>query len=502
LVLGGAATFARLFWLDTAIEQIQRTLRIQAFERVLLQPIAFFDSRRTGELLSRLGNDVTTTSKVLIDLSAGCRSVISATAGTAIIAYLAPPSVLVTMLSPAVLLFGVGFVYGRFVRDVAKRRTDALADTVTSAEQTLNMVRTVRSFNAEEKEIARFASRVDEVYDYGWKAAVASSGLRSVFFTGGGMFLLHILFQSSELISAGVLTSGTAVSLAMYSFTAGAGFQGIVAAYGDVQMALGACQQVLEVLRMPPGVALGAPTNPARIDSPDLRLDGVSFSFPARPETRVLKDISFHVPAGETLAIVGLSGSGKSTVLSLLAGFYKPDAGSISVGGQCLSQLDERELRSKLGIVLQLPDLFPSTIRENIEYSGGEFGEEAARIAQVNFVESLPAGLDTHVGDRGAQLSGGERQRVAIARAFAHRPPVLLLDEPTASLDTQSERKFIEALAGHGRTAVLVTHRMSMLALAQHLAVMDNGCLVQCGEKVQVMSKPCEALQKLLPTLQ
>jgi ABC-type multidrug transport system fused ATPase/permease subunit len=267
-------------------------------------------------------------------------------------------------------------------------------------------------------------------------------------------------------------------------------------------MALGACQKVLEVMRMEPGVAVDAPPSTARIDAPDLRFEGVSFSFPARPDTRVLNDISFHVPAGETLAIVGLSGCGKSTVLSLLAGFYEPDAGSISVGGKSVTELGERELRSQLGIVLQLPDLFPSTIRENIEYSGGEHAEEAAKIAQVDFVDALPAGLDTQVGDRGMQLSGGERQRVAIARAFAHRPPVLLLDEPTASLDTRSERLFIEALAGHGRTAVLVTHRMSMLALAQHLAVMDNGNIVQFGEKVNVLAKPCEALQKLLPTLQ
>ncbi|CAE7223632.1 ABCB10 [Symbiodinium sp. CCMP2592] len=522
MVAGGFATFCRLYLIETAIERIAFRLRREFFWALIQRPIAFFDGNKTGELVNRLGNDITMTSRVLIDASAGIRSCITACVGTCMVFQLAPTEMILGLLTPVATLFVVGFGYGRVVRRIAEKRQQRLAEAVQRAEERLGGIRTVRTFNAEKRELAGFERLLDSVYEAGWQNALAMGGLSCFFVTGGGLFLIHIIYNCGLMVTSGVVSIGTTVSLGMYCFMAGSAYTGIMTSYGDIQKCLGSCQKVLEILSQSSVqpmltdsiVSAVSPAHPPLA----VKFESVSFSYPTRP-TPVLQNLSLDIPAGARVALLGRSGSGKSTVALLLAGLYPPSQGKIFVDDRDMYADDSTPswVRSQLGVISQEPTLFALTIRENVEYGvdGENFqteeaSEENSRLileatsaAHVNeFAEHLPLGLDTPAGERGQALSGGQKQRVCIARALARKPRMLVFDEATSALDLRSERlvhkALKEVLSAGDCTCLVITHRMSALEWCDRVAVVHEGSVVQYGEKNEVLNNPCAALQSIL----
>jgi len=510
VLLGGIATFSRLFLIETAIERTAYRLRHELMNALLRRDIAFFDHNKTGELITRLSNDITVTSRVIIDVSAGIRSSISALVGTFMVFSIAPSQMMVTLLGPVVVLFAGGVGYGRFVRHVAQEKQQRLAEAVQLAEERLSGIRVVRFFNAEERETRNFDARLDHVYETGRKYALASGGMSAFVVSGGGLFMIHLIYNCGVLVTTGVVSIGTTVTLAMYSFLAASSYVGLMTAFGDVQKSLGSCQKVLDILNEVPANSHQSVAVPVASEAPlAVRFEGINFSYPLRPEAPVIRGLDLDIPAGARVALLGGSGSGKSTVALLLGGLYAPSSGRILVDGHDIVGSDELAAwtRGQLGIVSQEPTLFALSIRDNIAYGvDGEIGDNiraASATAHVDeFVPQLPDGLDTAVGERGMALSGGQRQRVCIARALARSPRMLVFDEATSSLDIRSEGLVNAALstafAQRTRTCLVITHRLSALQWVDRVAVMHDGRIVQYGERDFVMSNPCEALAALI----
>mmetsp|Transcript_102202 Transcript_102202/g.243716 ORF Transcript_102202/g.243716 Transcript_102202/m.243716 type:complete len:635 (-) Transcript_102202:34-1938(-) len=512
VVAGGCATFCRLYLIETAIERIAFRLRREFFAALIQQPISFFDNNKTGELVNRLGNDITMTSRVLIDASAGIRSSITAVVGTCMIFQLAPSEMIAGLLAPVATLFIVGVGYGRVVRRIAERRQQRLAESVQRAEERLGGIRTVRTFNAEKSEVESFEKLLDAVYQAGWQNALAWGGLSSFFVTGGGLFLIHIIYNCGVMVTSGVVSVGTTVSLAMYCFMAGSSYTGIMTAYGDIQKCLGSSQRVLEILgttdaHSPMSAAVPAVSS---LKPLAVSLQDVSFAYPTR-DSPVLQGLNLDIPAGSRVALLGRSGSGKSTVALLLAGLYQPSTGKVLVDGEDMFADEARTawVRSQLGFISQEPILFALTIKENVEYGLQEVDgrderiKEATAAANVDdFANHLPLGLDTPSGERGQALSGGQKQRVCIARALARKPRMLVFDEATSALDLRSERLVHESLkqilAAGKCTCLVITHRMSALQWCDRVAVVHEGRVVQYGEKDEVLANPSDALQSIL----
>ena len=360
---------------------------------------------------------------------------------------LAPTEMILGLLSPVAALFVLGVGYGRLVRRIAEQRQQRLAEAVQRAEERLSGIRTVRSFNAERQELLSFEAMLDGVYQAGWQNAMASAGLSSFFVTGGGLFLLHIIYNCGVMVSSGVVSVGTTVSLAMYCFMAGSSYTGVMTSYGDIQKCLGSCQKVLEILGASKIDLKPTLTESVRATKAPLavKFEDVSFVYPTRTSAQVLNGLTLDIPAGARVGVLGRSGSGKSTIALLLAGLYAPCSGRILVDGQDMFSDESRTswVRDQLGVISQEPTLFAMSIKENVLYgSGSDEGlAEATPAAHVDeFLQGLPEGLDTKAGERGQALSGGQKQRVCIARALARQPRMLLFDEATSALDLRSER--------------------------------------------------------------
>eukprot|EP00930_Biecheleria_cincta_P046719 TRINITY_DN32256_c0_g1_i1.p1 TRINITY_DN32256_c0_g1~~TRINITY_DN32256_c0_g1_i1.p1 ORF type:complete len:679 (+),score=69.21 TRINITY_DN32256_c0_g1_i1:44-2080(+) len=531
IVFGGFATFCRLYLIETAIERIGFRLRHELFRALIHRPIAFFDNRKTGELINRLGNDITVTSRVLIDVSAGIRSAITASVATFMVFKLAPTEMIAGLLAPVAATFVVGVGYGRLVRRIAERRQNCLADSMTHAEERLAGIRTVRTFNAETRELRNFEALLDKVYSAGRHSALASGGLSGFFVTAGGIFLLHIIYNCGLMVTSGVVTIGTTVSLGVYCFMAGASYTGLMTAYGDVQKCLGACTKVLEIVdvkaaastqvlpmmsqQVAAAVSIASHGAAQRLSTDTstqplaVRFEGVSFSYPSRPEAPVLQGLDLDIPSGSRVALLGRSGSGKSTVAVLLAGLYEPSAGRILVDDKVVNESTGAWVRSQIGVISQDPTLFALSIKENVEYgmepgATHESDVNAAILAAhvEDFTKLLPQGLETPAGERGQSLSGGQKQRVCIARALAKRPRMLVFDEATSALDLQSERlvhnSLKDLLSSGDCSCLVITHRMSALEWVDRVAVVHEGRIVQYGLKEDVLRSPCEALQIIL----
>eukprot|EP00913_Durusdinium_trenchii_P012067 g11335.t1 len=437
VVAGGAATFCRLYLIETAIERIAFRLRQQ----------------------------------------------------------------ILGLLSPVLALFVTGVLYGRLVRRIAERRQQRLAEAVQRAEERLGGIRTVRTFNAEARELRGFEGLLDLVYQAGWQNALASAGLSCFFVTGGGLFLLHIIYNCGVMVSSGVVSVGTTVSLAMYCLMAGSSYTGVMAAYGDIQKCLGSLQKVLDILgtaEVRPALSQSVAAASGAASAPlAVKFENVSFFYPARPQANVLQGLNLDIPAGARVAILGRSGSGKSTIALLLAGLYAPTEGKIWVDGHDMVAEDRTAwVRSQLGVISQEPTLFAMSIKENVEYglspdpvdqaSNDLKVKEAAAAAHVTeFTDGLPHGMDTLAGERGQALSGGQKQRVCIARALARTPRMLIFDEATSALDLRSERAVHEALqevlSSQNCSCLVITHRMSSLQWCDHVAVVEEGAVVQYG---------------------
>ncbi len=482
--------YAQTYLLSAVGERVVAGLRQELFGRLLTMPPGFFAERRTGELTSRLTTDIGLLQGVLSHQIAEFSRQMLALVGGIILLTLMQPRLTLTALGVVPLVVGSALFFGRRLRRMTTSVQDKVADATASAEEAFSQIRTVQSFVQEPAERRRYAERIGESV----RAALVRAQIRGVFFgvltfsTFVGIVI--VLWQGGLLVLEGQLTPGELVQFLLYTITIAAAIGALASFFSSYQEAVGAAQRVFEILETEPGIK--DPPAPLALPSPargSVSFDQVSFRYTADTSAAwTLQDINLTCLPGEVIALVGPSGAGKTTLVSLLPRFWDPNQGLILVDGIDIRSLKLADLRSAIAIVPQDPALFSGTIRENIAYArpgaSMEDVEAAARAAHAHeFVERLPDRYETMVGERGIKLSGGQRQRVAIARAVLKDPLILILDEATSSLDTESERLIEDALSRLlvGRTTLIIAHRLSTVRRADRLVVLDRGRVVEEG---------------------
>jgi len=502
-----AARFYMVSWLG---ERITADLRNAVYAHVLRQSPAFFETTQTGEVLSRLTTDTTLVQTVVgSSLSMGLRNAVMGLGALAVLAW-THPYVMSLVLMVVVLVVLPATWFGRRVRRLSRASQDRMADSSAIAAEVLNAIPVVQSYTAEPREAARFDRSTDEAFQTAVRRSRARSMLVAFIIIANAALVLWGLYQGTQAVMTGKLSAGQLGQAALYV----AIFAGAVAVlgevYGDLLRAAGATERLMELLAHQSPVA--SPTHPVPLPCTGrgltVQFENVNFHYPSRPTQAALQDFSLELQPGETVALVGTSGAGKTTVFQLLQRFYDidPDAVNPPLAGRiCIEGLDIRhlalaDLRGKIGTVPQDAVIFSSSARDNIRYGRPDATDEevfaAARDAFAHdFLQSLPQGYDTYLGERGVRLSGGQRQRIAIARAMLKNPPLLLLDEATSALDAESERVVQAALdsamrshAGQ-RTTLVIAHRLATVQNADRIVVMEHGRIVEQGRHAELLAQ-------------
>jgi subfamily B ATP-binding cassette protein MsbA len=493
-LLRSAAAFGGKYLLGWTGERVVADLRKKVYRHLHRQSLRFFTDHRTGDLTSRLTNDVGAVRSAVKDaLSNLLTQSLSLVGSVALMVVLNwRLSLIIFLIVPAVTGFAVYF--GRRIRALARRIQDRLADTTAVAEEALASIRVVKAFARSDYEVTRYTDAVEELFGTARYRVLVTALFES---TVGLLFfaaLVAVFWFGGIEVLAGRLTEGDLVAFVFYAFNIARSVGGMSQLYSTFNSAVGATDRLFGLLD----------TEPALRDAPDavalppieghVRFEHVTFAYD--PGVPVLRDLSFEVPAGQTAAFVGPSGAGKSTLMSLLPRFYDPQSGRVRVDGHDLSAVTRRSLRTQIASVSQEVQLFNTTIGDNIRYGRLDASDEAvvaaARAANAHdFIEALPNGYATEVGERGVKLSGGQRQRVAIARALLRDARLLLLDEATSSLDSASEALVQEALERlmEGRTTFIIAHRLSTVQTADRLFVLDDGRIVQRGTHAELMRR-------------
>jgi len=491
-----ALNYAQTYLLSAVGERVVAGLRRELFAKLLDMPPGFFAERRTGELTSRLTTDIGLLQGVLSHQIAEFSRQMLALVGGVVLLTLMQPRLTLTALGVVPLVVGSAFYFGRRLRRMTVSVQDRVADATAVAEEAFSQIRTVQSFVQEPAERQRYGERIGESV----RAALVRAKIRGVFF-GVLTFstfvgIVFVLWQGGLLVLDGKLTPGELVQFLLYTITIAAAIGALASFFSSYQEAVGAAERVFEILEMSPAIA--DPDSPLPLPSPtrgSVAFEGVYFRYQRDPSLPwILEDINLTCEPGEVVALVGPSGGGKTTLVSLLPRFWDVDRGRVLLDDVDVRRLRLADLRSAIGIVPQDPALFSGTIRDNIAYArpGASVGdvEAAARGAHAHeFIERLPQGYDTLVGERGVKLSGGQRQRVAIARAILKDPAVLILDEATSNLDNESERLIEDALAKLlvGRTTLIIAHRLSTVRRADRLVVLDHGRIVEEGSHAELL---------------
>jgi ATP-binding cassette, subfamily B, bacterial MsbA len=490
--------YAQTYLLSAVGERVVAGLRGELFAKLLEMSPGFFSERRTGELTSRLTTDIGLLQGVLSHQIAEFSRQVLALVGGIVLLTLMQPRLTLTALGVVPLVIGSALYFGRRLRRMTVSVQDKVAEATAVAEEAFSQIRTVQSFVQEPAERERYGERIGGSV----QAALVRAKLRGVFF-GVLTFstfvgIVFVLWQGGLLVLEGQLTPGELVQFLLYTITIAAAIGALASFFSSYQEAVGAAERVFEILEMSPAIA--DPDSPRTLAAPargSVAFEGVSFRYqrdPSLPWT--LEGIDLHCAPGEVLALVGPSGGGKTTLVSLLPRFWDVDRGRVLLDGIDVRELRLADLRGAIGIVPQDPALFSGTIRENIAYARPGAGdaevEAAARGAHAHeFIERMPDGYDTVVGERGIKLSGGQRQRVAIARAILKNPAVLILDEATSNLDTESERLIEDALGRLlvGRTTLIIAHRLSTVRRADRLVVLDHGRIVEEGSHAELLER-------------
>ena len=485
LAFATAARFALVTWLG---ERIGADLRRAVFDHVLSLSPAWFETARTGDVLSRLQADTAVLQALAGSaLSQWLRSALLLLGAFGMLVVTSPLlSGLVAAVVPFVLVPLV--VFSRRERRLSRVAQDRIADLGALAEETLGALRTVQAFTQEPFARARFATATEGAVAAARARIASRAGVILVVILLGFGAITLALWVGGQQVLAGRLTGGALSAFVFYAVIVATSGAGLSELWGELQRAAGAADRIAEILAERPEIA--APAHPRPLPSPPrglVEFDGVTFHYPARPSLPALDRFTLTVEPGETVALVGPSGAGKTTVLQLLLRFYDPQAGAIRLDGVDLRDADPADMRSRLGLVPQDPVVFGADAWTNIRPGRPSATDAevraAARAAHCTFIEALPDGWDTFLGEKGVRLSGGQRQRLAIARAVLRDPAVLLLDEATSALDAESEQAVQQALAAlsRGRTTLVIAHRLATVRRADRIVVVDGGRIVATG---------------------
>jgi ATP-binding cassette subfamily B protein len=504
LAVGTAARFYFVSWLG---ERVTADLRAAVYARVLRQDPVFFETLRGGEVLARLTGDTTLIQTLVgTSVSMGLRNAVLFAGG--LLMLLATSATLAALIVGLLALVILPILLaGRRVRRLSRTSQDRIADSSALAGETLSAIQIVQAYAREDFEAARFRDSAEGAF----QAAVRRTRARAVL-TAMAIVLVFgaivfVLWLGAQAVLGGRMSGGQLTQFILYAAIVAGSAGALSEVMGDVQRAAGAAERLLELLAAEPRIQAparrpavvaqpaGVPPSPARAGAA-VAFEDVEFRYPSRPAEAALTALRFRVDPGETVALVGPSGAGKTTVFGLLLRFHDPLSGVVRLDGTDLREFDPRALRQRIGLVSQDSVVFSADVMENIRYGRLEATDdevrEAAAAANVDeFVSRLPQGWRTHVGERGVRLSGGQRQRIAIARALLKNPPLLLLDEATSALDAASEHAVQAALerAMRGRTTLVIAHRLATITGADRILVLDRGALVDAGTHAELVAR-------------
>lgn len=497
LALQAIFSFFRISLFVNFTENSLSNIRFALYENLVKLPMSFYSQKRVGELNSRISADISQLQDTFTTTIAEfLRQFILIVGGFIILGNISPKLTLM-MLAIVPIVAVAAVIFGRFIRKYGKKTQDKVAESQVIVEETLQGISNVKAFANEWYEIQRYKNKIKEIV----KIAIKGGQYRGYF----ASFIILCLFGCvvavvwygiTLTIKGEVEGVGDLISFVLYTTFIGASFGGIAEMYAQIQKAVGATERVFELLEETPEEINANPktTSIEKIKG-NVSFHNVAFSYPSRKEIEVLKDVNFTAEFGQKIAIVGPSGAGKSTISSLLLRFYDITSGEILVDGKSIYDYDLENLRGNMSIVPQDVILFGGTIRENIAYGKPDASDEEIMLAAkqanaLNFVEGFPEKFETLVGERGVKLSGGQRQRIAIARALLKNPSILILDEATSSLDSESEKLVQEALEVlmEGRTSIIIAHRLSTIRNADKILVLDNGKITEEGTHQELIN--------------
>ncbi|KAM4053825.1 ABC-type oligopeptide transporter ABCB9 isoform 1-T2 [Anomaloglossus baeobatrachus] len=470
-------------------------IRNLLFRSLVSQEIAFFDENHTGDIISRLTSDTTIVSDVVSEnVNVFLRSLVKAVGVIVFMFSLSWQLSLLTFLGFPIILL-VSRVYGKYYKKLAKEVQTALAKANNTAEETISAIKTVRSFANEETEANVYSEKLQQVYSLYKKEAIAYTYY--VWSTGFTQLVLQIsiLYYGGHLVISGQTTSGNLISFVIYEFLLGDCMESIGSVYGGLMQGVGAAEKVFEFIDRKPKMVNDGTFAPEHLEG-KVEFRNVTFAYPTRPTAQVLKNLSFTLHPGKVTALVGPSGSGKSSCVNILQNFYPVEEGEVFLDDQAIKMYDHKYLHARVSMVSQEPVLFARSIHSNISYGLSSVPLEvvisASKRANAHtFITELPNGYDTETGEKGAQLSGGQKQRVAIARSLIRNPRVLILDEATSALDAESEHAIQQAMNSdlQGRTLLIIAHRLSTVEKAHNIIVLDRGRVVQQGTHKELMQE-------------
>ncbi|MDQ6620544.1 MAG: ABC transporter transmembrane domain-containing protein [Pseudomonadota bacterium] len=495
VVVMALATYARYYFVSWLGERVTADLRRDVFAHLLRLSPGFFERARTGDVISRLLNDTTMLETVIgSSVSMAVRNLLLLIGGFVMLTLTSPKLTLLVLLGVPVAVTPI-ILLGRRVRRLARASQEKIGELGTYVDEALHEIRTVQAYGHEPHDREAFVGRVEIAFATACRRirqrAMLVAAVMLIVFGAVGI----ILWTGGHDVMAGRLTGGQLSAFVFYAVIVASAAGTISEVIGDVQRAAGATERLFELLAAEPGIA--PPERPRPLPQPPVgrvAFDEVTFRYPSRPDTAALERFSLSVDPGEKLALVGPSGAGKTTVFQLLLRFYDPQSGVVRVDGCDVREVDPRQLRHRIALVPQDPVIFAASVFENVRYARPDASLQEVKLAceaanAAEFIDVLPQGYETFLGERGVRLSGGQRQRLAIARAVLADRPILLLDEATSALDAQSERAVQLALARlmSGRTVVMIAHRLATVRNADRIVVLDAGQLVAVGTHAQLL---------------
>jgi ATP-binding cassette subfamily B protein len=506
-ILMAVGTYARFYLVSWLGERVSADIRQAVFDHLITLHPSYFEENRSGEIMSRLTTDTTLLQTVIgSSASMALRSILTFIGGLILL--------LITNLKlTAFVLAGVPIVlvpillYGRRVRTLSRESQDTIADVGSHAGEIIQQIKTVQSYTQEANERKAFEGHVEVAFNIARKRIKQRAMLIAVVISLIFSAIAAMLWVGGNDVISGVMTGGELGAFVFYAIVVAGSVATISEVIGEVQRAAGAAERLLELLSIKSAIGLPLSAKSTRGISSRMIFDNVTFTYPSRPDYAALDSLSLTIEEGKSLALVGPSGAGKSTVFELLQRFYDPDKGTVSLGDIDIRDLTPQDLRSQLGVVAQQPTLFSGDVMHNIRYGKPDASKAeviaAAKAANAHdFIEKLPEGYESFLGEQGVRLSGGQRQRVAIARAILKDPKILLLDEATSALDAESEHRVQQALENlmQGRTTVIIAHRLATIRNVDSIAVLDEGKIVAQGTHDELLES--SALYRRLSELQ